>query len=68
MKIQNLMQALLSEKIKKLKKIIFLPCKKNSAKRVMFVRGIGAAPSLPHGVCYVSFGNRRHMGARRKKS
>ena len=34
----------------KKKKLIFLPCKKNSAKRMMFVRGIGAAPSLPHGV------------------
>ena len=34
----------------KIKKLIFLPCKKNAAKRMMFVRGIGAAPSLPHGV------------------
>ena len=37
-------------KNKKNKKLIFLPCNKNSAKRMMFVRGIGAAPSLPHGV------------------
>ena len=35
---------------KKIKKLIFLPCKKNSAKRMMFVRGIGAVPDLPRGV------------------
>ena len=34
----------------KIKKLIFLPCKKNSAKRMMIVRVIGAVPDLPHGV------------------
>ena len=55
-------------KNKKNKKNSYFCLQRNSAMRMMFVRGIGAAPSHSNGVQYVSFGNRRHMGAGRKKS
>ena len=50
MKIQNFMQAMLFEKIKRNKKTHIFALSKNSAKRMMVVRGIGAVPDLPRGV------------------